>query len=34
MAKIIDSRNGLDQTIKIFDSFYSIDMIVVPVTMT
>lgn len=28
MAKIIDNRNQLDQTIRIFDSFYSLNMVV------
>ena len=28
MAKIIDSRSGLDQTVRIFDDFYSFDLVV------
>jgi hypothetical protein len=28
MAQIIDSRSGTDQTVKIFDEFYSFDLIV------
>lgn len=28
MAKILDTRTQLDQTVQIFDSFYSIDMVV------
>jgi hypothetical protein len=28
MARIIDSRSGLDQTIRIFDDFYSMDLVV------
>lgn len=28
MARIIDSRSGLDQTVKIFDEFYSFDLVV------
>ena len=28
MPRIIDNRNSLDQTIRIFDSFYSVDLIV------
>jgi len=28
MAKILDTRTSLDQTIRIFDSFYSINMVV------
>ena len=30
MAKIIDARNSIDQTIQIFDSFYGTNMIVNP----
>ena len=28
MARIIDNRTSMDQTIKIFDSFYSVNMVV------
>lgn len=28
MAKIIDSKIGVDQTVLIFDSFYSVDLVV------
>jgi hypothetical protein len=28
MARIIDSRSNLDQTVKIFDEFYSFDLVV------
>ena len=28
MPKILDSRNSLDQTIRIFDSFYSFDLVI------
>ena len=28
MAKIIDNRNSLDKTIRIYDNFYSIDLVV------
>ena len=28
MAKILDNRTSLDQTVRIFDSFYSVDLIV------
>lgn len=30
MAKILDTRGGLDNTIKIFDSFYSFNLVVGP----
>lgn len=30
MAKIIDSRSSLDQTVKIFDDFYGFDLIIAP----
>ena len=30
MPTILDSRSGLDQTIRIFDDFYSIDLVVNP----
>lgn len=30
MAKIIDNRTSLDQTIRIFDSFYAVNMVVSP----
>lgn len=30
MAKIIDNRSGIDKTVKIFDSFYSMNMTVNP----
>lgn len=30
MAKILDTRTGLDKTIRIFDSFYSLDFVVNP----
>lgn len=30
MAKIIDNRSSLDNTIKIYDSFYSVNMVVSP----
>jgi len=30
MAKIVDSRNSVDKTVRIFDSFYSINMVVNP----
>jgi len=30
MARIFDNRTSLDQTIRIFDSFYQVDMIVNP----
>ena len=28
MARILDTRTALDQTVRIFDSFYSIDLVV------
>lgn len=30
MARIIDSRSSLDQTVKIFDEFYGFDLIIAP----
>ena len=30
MAKILDNRSSLDQTVRIFDSFYSMDIIINP----
>jgi hypothetical protein len=30
MAKILDNRTSLDQTVRIFDGFYSMDLIVNP----
>lgn len=30
MAKIIDNRNSIDQTVRIFDSFYSFNAVVNP----
>ena len=30
MAKILDTRTGLDKTIRIYDSFYSFDLVVNP----
>lgn len=28
MARIVDSRKGLDQTVRIFDQFYSFDLVI------
>lgn len=30
MARIIDSRSQLDQTVKIFDEFYGFDLVIAP----
>lgn len=30
MARIVDSRSGIDQTIRIFDDFYSFELVVNP----
>lgn len=30
MAKILDNRNSLDQTVRIFDAFYSVDLVINP----
>jgi hypothetical protein len=30
MARIIDSRSSIDQTIKIFDDFYGFDLVIAP----
>jgi len=30
MAKILDNRSSLDQTVRIFDGFYSMDLIINP----